>query len=100
VSVESWQELLPKDELFSILESEMTRRGAGPVHGAKPNCVEGSLGNAWSAEQYTSNDYPGAIDGFIFACYALRLLAMNHSLVDGTSGWLGSRSQWCWRRWG
>jgi len=83
VSVESWEELLPRDELFSILESELARRGAGSVHEAKPDCVEGSLGNAWSAEQYSSHDYPGAIEGFIFACFALRLLAMNHCLVDG-----------------
>lgn len=83
MSLETWEQLLPKNELLSILESEMARRGAGSVAEGKPGCVDGSLGNAWSAEQYTADEYPGKIEGFVFACYALRSLALNHCLVDG-----------------
>ena len=83
MSIESWEQLLPKSELLSILSSEMERRGGGSVAERKAGCVDGSLGSAWSAEQYTAHEYPGAMEGFVFACYALRSLALNHCLVDG-----------------
>lgn len=83
MSLETWEQLVPKADLLATLDVEMKRRGAGSVAEGKPGCVDGSLGNAWSAEQYTSHDYPGAVEGFVFACYALRSLALNHCLVDG-----------------
>lgn len=35
------------------------------------------------AEYLSASETPGAIPGFVFACYALRSLARNHCLVDG-----------------
>lgn len=36
MSVEGWEQLLPKEELLSILEREMVGRGAGTVAEGKP----------------------------------------------------------------
>ena len=83
MSVEGWEQLLPKEELLSIPRARDGRARGWHGRRRQARSIDGSLGNAWSAEQYTSHDYPGAVEGFVFACYALRSLALNHCLVDG-----------------
>lgn len=84
-----WSDVLSLDHLMTVHGREMVRRGGQPQQG-KPGCVEGALGSAWLAEHYATSETEGALPGFIFACYALRGLAMNHCLVDGNKrlAWL------------
>jgi prophage maintenance system killer protein len=77
-----WTEVISLDHLMTTHGQEMVRRGGAPDPG-KPGCVEGALGTAWLAEKYATGEIANVIAGFIFACFALRGLALNHCLTDG-----------------
>lgn len=88
-----WEGLFTYDDLMSLHQAEMARR-ASSTQVAKEGCIEGSLGTSWLAEQYVSADIPGTVPGFIFCCWALQSLALNHCLVDGNKrlAWLAFTS--------
>jgi prophage maintenance system killer protein len=80
---EDWTDIIKLDELMATHGREVARSGGDLDTKGKPGCIEGALGTAWIAEQYATADSPMAMPGFIFACFALRGLAMNHCLSDG-----------------
>jgi death-on-curing protein len=80
---ENWTDVIQLDELMDTHGREVARSGGQLDTKGKPGCIEGALGTAWMAEQYATADSPMAIPGFIFACFALRGLALNHCLMDG-----------------
>jgi prophage maintenance system killer protein len=81
-SPEKWTDIIELGEIMDSHAREMARHGAKLDHG-RPGCVESSLSTAWLSEQYATSEVAEAMPGFIFACYALRGLAMNHCLSDG-----------------
>lgn len=56
--------------------------GDGGVRPTDPECVEGKLGNAWSAEGYATQD-EHRVGGLIFAAFLLFYLAKGHCFTDG-----------------
>lgn len=81
-AVEPWGEILTLDRLLSMHKREMLRRKQNP-QAPTAGCLEGALGNAWTAEQYHPAEVPGLAVGFHFACFALQYIAQNHCLPDG-----------------
>jgi prophage maintenance system killer protein len=81
-SPDNWTDVIGLDEIMGTHAREMARHGAKQEPG-RPDCIEAALGTAWLSEQYATSELDVAIPGFVFACYALRGLAMNHCLPDG-----------------
>jgi prophage maintenance system killer protein len=80
--VQAWEEILTLDRLMSLHASEMIHRGQ--TQGIpKQGCLEGALGNAWSAEQYQPSELQCIASGLAFACFSLQYLAQNHCMPDG-----------------
>lgn len=44
-------------------------------------CLEGKLGNAWTAELYVEDD--NKVEGFVFAAHLMFNLIKGHCLIDG-----------------
>ena len=80
---ENWTDVIRLDELMNTHAREVARSGGQLDTKGRPGCIDGALGTAWIAEQYAASVSPMAISGFIFACFALRGLALNHCLMDG-----------------
>ena len=77
-----WEDVLTLDRLLTLHATEMRRRGQ-VQESPKAGCLEGALGNAWTAEQYQSADLQCVVTGLAFACFALQYVAQNHCLPDG-----------------
>jgi death on curing protein len=82
-SPDDWTQIIQLDELMETHAREVTRSGGKLDRVGRPGCIEGALGTAWIAEKYATSDSPMAVPGFIFACFSLCGLAMNHCLLDG-----------------
>jgi death-on-curing protein len=80
---ENWTDIIQLDELMETHGREVARSGGQLDTIGRPGCIEGALGTAWMAETYATVDVATVIPGFIFACFALRGLALNHCLMDG-----------------
>jgi len=77
---EPWDEAIGLATVLTLYTEGITRYGG--VHSApQDGCVEGSLGAAWTAEQYRAE--AGIALGLLFAAYAFFYLARNHCFVDG-----------------
>lgn len=82
-----WSHLLSVERIHD-LHGEGIRRHGGLSSVPVDGCVERSVGAAWSAECYTTDD--AATPGLLFAGYLLFYLAKNHCWSDGTKrvAWL------------
>lgn len=82
-----WEKLLSTDEVEALYAENIDRFGgvSGPP---KAGCVEGSIGNAWSASLYTAKESDDA--HVIFAAYVLYYLVRAHCFLDGNKriGWI------------
>ena len=75
-----WEAFLPAQTVLE-LHQEGIRLHGGDFSAPKDGCVEQSLGNAYTAEQYSdTGDNEG---GLCFAGYVLFYLASNHCFSDG-----------------
>lgn len=81
---EPWCELVTYDRVVELHVEVLAANGgmASDPHEAK-GCVGGSLGNAWTAELYATQDDEDARRGLIFAGYLMYYLAKNHCFGDG-----------------
>ncbi len=75
-----WENLLPVQTVLA-LHAEGIRLHGGDLGDPKQGCVEQSLGNAYTAEQYSQTD--DSEGGLCFAGYVLFYLASNHCFTDG-----------------
>jgi death-on-curing protein len=82
-----WEDLLNIDEVDALYNRNISRFGgiAGP---SKTGCVEGAVGNAWSASLYA--DELADDSSVIFAAYVLYYLVCAHCFPDGNKriGWI------------
>lgn len=63
--------------------------GVGKGSKAVDGCIEGALGNAWTAEQYSLDERAEPL-GLLFAVYLFDILIRAHCFVDGNKrvAWL------------
>jgi death on curing protein len=90
VSETPWSHLVTEERIADLHAASLVRHG-GRRGAPKPGCVDGSLGAAWSAEQYTI-DEDGVAGGLVFAGNLMFYLARNHCFVDGNkrAAWLAA----------
>ena len=80
-----WAGFVTYDRVVVLHAEVLAAHGgmASDPHEAK-GCVEGSIGSAWTAELYATDDADeNARQGLIFAGYLLYYLAKNHCFGDG-----------------
>jgi death-on-curing protein len=81
MTAQPWVHLVDKARVLELHAKGLERYG-GLMTEPKEGCVEGSLGNAWTAESY----HEGAdqeLAGLTFAACTLLYLATNHCFTDG-----------------
>src|SRR4051794_9181731 len=86
---EPWGDLLSVERVLELHELGLKAHG-GLMSPPKEGCIQGSLGNAWTAEQYVDPDV--GRPGLLFAACVLFYLAKNHCFVEGNkrAAWLAS----------
>jgi death on curing protein len=80
MSATPWAEVVDVDALGELYLKGIAV-GGGAASPPKAGCVEGCLGNAWTAECYRQED--GEQVGLLFACYLMYYLAKDHCYTDG-----------------
>jgi death-on-curing family protein len=85
----AWNHLISRDKILALHQSGIELYG-GDLLPPRENCLEQSMGNAYTAEQYKSSD--DSVEGFIFSAYLLFYLVDNHCFTDGNKriGWLAA----------
>lgn len=81
MTAQPWAHLVDKARVIELHAKAIERYG-GLKTEPKEGCVEGSLGNAWTAESYEEGSDHG-MAGLTFAACALLYLATNHCFGDG-----------------
>lgn len=83
-----WNDLISVQGVIALHAEGMRRHGHDPSSRPAENCVDGSLGAAWSAGLYREPE--GARPGLCFAGHVLFYLAKNHCFTDGNkrAAWL------------
>lgn len=83
-----WDRLVSTAKVVELHRLGLQQYGGRSVKPAD-ECVEGSLGNAWTAELY-QRESPFRCEGLAFAGYVLLYLARNHCFEDGNkrAAWL------------
>jgi death-on-curing protein len=72
------------DNTITDLYAEGINRWGGAGSPPQPGCIDGALGAAYNAEQYSSGtEEEGFIQGLIFCGYLLFYLTTKHCYVDG-----------------
>ncbi len=91
MSTEPWGHLIDLERVQALQGEGVRRYETGIIDAPRGGCVEGSLGSAWSAEQYQETE-EGVCEGLIFAGYVLFYLAKNHCFTDGNKrvAWLSA----------
>lgn len=77
---EPWSDLITLDTIQDLY-ADGIRRFGGKSSSSKEGCVEGSVGNAYTAELYNESEI--STPGLCFAGHLLFYLASNHCYVDG-----------------
>lgn len=78
-----WERVISTQVLLELYASRMEKYGGDPS-GPRPGCLEGCLGNAWTAESYRLGDEEDTLrPGLTFAAYLLYYLAHDHCFADG-----------------
>jgi death-on-curing protein len=87
MNMQPWAELITVEIVRDLHREGLRRHGGAPSEPIE-GCLEGSLGNAWTAQLYREPE--GAKHGLCFAAHALCYLAKNHCFSDGNKrvGWL------------
>jgi len=80
---EPWEALITRETIEGLYEESMKRGGMSSS--AREGCVEGALGNAWTAEGYMRLDDEDETyrEGLIFAGHLLFYLVKDHCYGDG-----------------
>ena len=88
---QEWTELITVENVAFLHRASMTRYGTALAGPPEPGCVEGALGNAWSAELYLE-ETPNRETGLAFAGFVLFYLVRNHCFTDGNKrvAWLSA----------
>ncbi len=73
------------DETITALYAEGIKRWGGAGSPPQPGCIDGALGAAYNAEQYSpeTEEGGGILPGLIFCGYLLFYLATKHCYLDG-----------------
>lgn len=78
-----WSDLI-SDSTITDLYAEGIKRWGGAASSPKPGCIDGALGAAYSAEQYSlQGTEEGNLPGLIFCGFLLFYLTSKHCYVDG-----------------
>ena len=85
-----FSDLLSVDDLTALHRQAVSWHGGGGTGAKDLDCIQGSLGNAWTAEGYEEEE--AKVPGLAFAGYALFYLARNHCFSDGNkrAAWLAA----------
>jgi death on curing protein len=82
-SKQPWAQWI-SDATIADLYAEGIKRWGGAGSPPQPGCVDGALGAAYNAEQYSpESQEEGFISGLIFCGYLLFYLATKHCYLDG-----------------
>ncbi len=84
-----WSALITAERVFELHRMGIERYGGtADIRTDSSGCVDGAIGNAWSAEAY--DPIEGAEQGLAFAAYLLIYLIRRHCFIDGNKrvGWL------------
>ena len=88
-----WQHLVTTEQILSLHEQSLRSFHQDPLSiGIEhKNCVEGKIGNAWLAEQYSSEEQ-NVRSGLCFAGYLMFYLVNGHCFPDGNKriGWIAA----------
>jgi death-on-curing protein len=71
------------DATITDLYAEGIKRWGGAGSAPQPGCIDGALGAAYNAEQYSEGQEEGIIPGLIFCGYLLFYLTTKHCYLDG-----------------
>jgi death-on-curing protein len=78
-----WSEWI-SDSTITDLYAEGIKRWGGAGSPPKPGCIDGALGAAYNAEQYSLEATDeGVLPGLIFCGFLLFYLTTKHCYVDG-----------------
>lgn len=75
-----WSDLTSFDRVVALHEIGIRQYEAGSVDPPSRGCVEGAVGNAWTAKQYAEEDRQFSL---VFVAYVLFYLAKDHCFTDG-----------------
>jgi death-on-curing protein len=82
-SAQPWTQWIGDDTITSLY-AEGIKRWKGLGSPPKPGCIEGALGAAYNAEEYSpGSEQEGFVRGMIFVGYLLFYLATKHCYTDG-----------------
>ncbi len=79
--MDDWTALITVDRVKFLHAKGIERHGQGTVDPPKPDCLEGGLGNAWTAECY--DERPGLVQGFVFAAHVYVYLEARQCFSNG-----------------
>jgi death on curing protein len=89
-----WRALISTDKVFELHQEAVLRFSQAAIADSMSarDCVDGKIGNAWTAESYTLSE--DAIPGICFAGYLLFYLVTGHCFADGNkrAGWASAMS--------
>ncbi len=89
MSERPWDDLITLRRVFDLHREGVERYGGtGDLKADTTECIEGVLGNAWTAEAY--DPIEGAEMGLGFAAYLMIYLNRGHCFIDGNkrAAWL------------
>lgn len=88
-----WQHLITTGRILELHERSMHMFDQEPldIGSEQVECVEGRIGNAWLAEQYSS-DEQNVRSGLCFAGHLMFYLVKDHCFPDGNKrvGWIAA----------
>lgn len=77
-----WEHLTSRARLVSYTRDVFEATGGGAKFTpSELACIDGKLGNAWTAELYIEDEHK--IGGFVFAAHLMFNIIKGHCLVDG-----------------
>jgi death on curing protein len=90
MTTQPWADLITRETLAELHAMSIKLHGGNDSLSQKEGCVDGALGNAWTAECYC--DQPHLKGGLWFAAHLLFYLARDHCFTDGNkrAAWLAA----------
>lgn len=76
-----WTNLITVDRVKFLHARGIEDHGEGTIDPPRPGCLEGGLGNAWTAECY--DERPQLVEGFVFAAHVYVYLEARQCFSNG-----------------
>lgn len=85
-----WAHITSRAALVELSRAAFRATGGGTTFiPSELQCIDGKLGNAWTAELYLEDE--NKVEGFVFAAHLMFNLIKGHCLMDGNKriAWIG-----------